>query len=47
LPAVFGLEATRAKLADLAASLDAEARRLEGEGSVLAGLVDYVARRDR
>ena len=46
-PAVFGLEAARAKLVDLAASLDAEARGLEGDGSVLAGLVDYVARRDR
>jgi len=46
-PAVYGLDLARAKLAELAASLDVEARGLEGDDSVLAALVDYVARRDR
>ena len=46
-PAVYGLDTTRAKLAELATALGAEAHGLEGDGSVLAALVDYVASRDR
>jgi geranylgeranyl diphosphate synthase type II len=46
-PAVYGLEATRGRLAELAAELSGVAVRLEGAGGVLDGLVAYVARRDR
>ncbi len=46
-PRVFGLEAARSRLATLARSLSEEAVGLEGEGGVLAALVEYVARRDR
>ena len=46
-PRVFGLDAARRKLAELAGSLSVEAVGLEGEGGVLAALVEYVARRDR
>ena len=45
--AVYGLEAARGRLAELAAGLSREASRLEGAGGVLDGLVAYVARRDR
>ena len=46
-PAVYGLEAARGRLAELAAELSGAAVRLEGAGGVLDGLVAYVARRDR
>jgi geranylgeranyl pyrophosphate synthase len=46
-PAVYGLEAARGRLAELAAELSRTAVRLEGAGGVLDGLVAYVARRDR
>jgi geranylgeranyl diphosphate synthase type II len=46
-PAVYGLEAARGRLAELAAGLSRAAARLEGAGGVLDGLVGYVARRDR
>jgi len=46
-PAVYGLEAARSRLAELAAGLSRQAAALEGAGGVLDGLVAYVARRDR
>jgi geranylgeranyl diphosphate synthase type II len=46
-PAVYGLEAARSRLTELAAGLSREAAGLEGAGGVLDGLVAYVARRDR
>ena len=46
-PAVYGLEATRSRLTELAAELSRKAAGLEGAGGVLDGLVAYVARRDR
>ena len=46
-PAVFGLDAARRRLAELADGLGRAAAQLEGEGGVLDALVGYVARRDR
>jgi geranylgeranyl diphosphate synthase type II len=46
-PAVYGLEAARSRLAELAAGLSRRAAALEGAGGALDGLVAYVARRDR
>jgi geranylgeranyl diphosphate synthase type II len=46
-PAVYGLEAARSRLTELAAELSRKAAGLEGTGGVLDGLVSYVARRDR
>ena len=46
-PAVYGLDAARAELEKLARSLIRNALDLEGPEGALAGLVDYLGRRDR
>jgi geranylgeranyl pyrophosphate synthase len=44
-PRVYGLDAARRRLSDLAAGLVRGAAALEGEGGVLAALAEFVARR--
>lgn len=46
-PAVYGLAAARGELVRLAETLRFQAEAMEGRGSTLVSLVDYIASRDR